>query len=233
MYQFTNYVSNNNKNNNNNNKIKNEIIKSQFYNETNIINFLIKGLIKQLEFFKNDENKLKHKVVYEFLSDEKKIKIPIHLNNLKPKIKVLENVLIQLNRRKHNQIFESTGRHILNDDSIILNTLQFYENVLNENNISSLFLDEMSYTYSIEKDVALLTIDRIIHDYDPGVFQLSFIIFNFKNDSLMKTGIIQADVTNINNQNEFIIKYIDIKGKIKEAEKKVYTNLFLSLKIQS
>jgi hypothetical protein len=36
----------------------------------------------------------------------------------------------------------------------------------------------------------------------------------------METGIIQADVTNINNQNKSIIKYIDFKGKIKEAENK-------------
>jgi hypothetical protein len=48
----------------------------------------------------------------------------------------------------------------------------------------------------------------------------------------METGIIQVDVGNINNQSHSIVKYIDIKGKIKEVEKKVYTNLFLSLKIQ-
>jgi hypothetical protein len=48
----------------------------------------------------------------------------------------------------------------------------------------------------------------------------------------METVIIQADVWNINNQTQSIIKYIDIKGKIKGTEKKVYTNIFLSLKIQ-
>jgi hypothetical protein len=125
----------------------------------------------------------------------------------------LENDLKQLNRRKNNEIFEYTGRYILN-------TLQFYENVLNENNISFLLVDKISYTYSIEKDVTLLTIDRITPNDDLKVFQLSFIIFNFKNDSKMESGIIQADVTNINDQSESIIRYIDIKGKIKELEKK-------------
>jgi hypothetical protein len=34
----------------------------------------------------------------------------------------------------------------------------------------------------------------------------------------METGIIQTNVANINNQSETIVKYIDIKGKIKEVE---------------
>jgi hypothetical protein len=53
-----------------------------------------------LNFLKNEENKLKNKLKSEVLSDEKKIKISIHLNNLKSKIKVFENDLIQLYRRK-------------------------------------------------------------------------------------------------------------------------------------
>jgi hypothetical protein len=52
----------------------------------------------------------------------------------------------------------------------------------------------------------------------PNVFQLSFIIFNLKKDPLMETGIIQVDVVNINNLSQSIVKCIDIKEKIKEAE---------------
>jgi hypothetical protein len=66
-------------------------------------------------------------------------------------MKVLENDLKQLNRLKNNEIFEYTGRHILNDDSIIPYPLQFYVKVLNKNNINSLFVDKLTYTYSIKK----------------------------------------------------------------------------------
>jgi hypothetical protein len=78
----------------------------------------------------------------------------------------------------------------------------------------------LSYTYSIEKDVDLLTIDKIIPNNKPNIYQLSFIIFNLIKDTLMETGIIQRNVVNINNQNVTIRKCIDIKGKIKEAENK-------------
>jgi hypothetical protein len=52
-----------------------------------------------------------------------KKKIPIHLNERNRRITVLENDLKQLNRRKQNQIFEYIRRYILNDNSIIPDTL--------------------------------------------------------------------------------------------------------------
>jgi hypothetical protein len=96
--------------------------------------------------------------------------MPIHLNEGNQRIKVLENDSKQLNWRKNNQIFEYTGRYILNDDSIIPDTLLLFVNFLYENNVNSLFVDKLSYTYSIKKDVALLTIDRIMFHNDSNIF---------------------------------------------------------------
>jgi hypothetical protein len=85
------------------------------------------------------------------------------------------------------KVFENTGRHILNDDSIIVDDsndiLQFYVNDVNDNNKRFLLVDKMTYTYSTEKDIFLLTIDRNISDTNLDVFQFNFIIFNLKNDS--------------------------------------------------
>jgi hypothetical protein len=68
---------------------------------------------------------------------------------------VFENDLKQLYRRKSNEIFEYTGRHILNDDSIIVDDsndiLQFFVNIIDENNKRSLLIDKLLNTYSIEK----------------------------------------------------------------------------------
>jgi hypothetical protein len=189
LFQFTDYVSNNNNinnnnNNNNDNNPNNNNIKrkSNLCDETKIINFLIEKLKKDIDFFKNEENKLKDKLIFEILSDEEKIKIPNRLHNFKYYLKVLENDLKELNGRKHNENFEYTGRLILNDDSIPY-VLQFYEKVLNENNVNNLLVDELTYIYSIEKDLALLTIDRIIPNNEPNIYQLSFVIFNLTKDS--------------------------------------------------
>jgi hypothetical protein len=77
----------------------------------------------------------------------------------------------------------------------------------------------MLYTYSIKKEVVLLTINRIIPDNHPNVFQFSFIILNSKNDSLIKTRIMQINLPIINDHREVIAKCIDINGKLKEAAK--------------
>jgi hypothetical protein len=140
-----------------------------------------------------------------------------YLNYLKQRMKVFENDINQLYKRKNNEIFEYTGRHILNDDSIIVDDssyiLQFYVNVVDENNNHSLLIDKLSNTYSIEKDVVLLTIDRNIFDSDLDVFQFSFIIFNLKNDSQVETGIRETDSKNLKSKS-FLIKSLDIKGTL-------------------
>jgi hypothetical protein len=93
---------------------------------------------------------------------------------------------------------------MLNNNSIYLDDFLFYENVINVFNVSDLLVDKKTHTYSIEKNVAVLLIDRIIPDSHPNVFQLSVSIQNLKNDSYMEIEI--TDVR-INNNFQFESRY--------------------------
>jgi hypothetical protein len=83
---------------------------------------------------------------------------------------------------------------MLNNDLIYLDDFNFYENVVNANNVSDLLVDKKTHTYSIGKNVAVLLIDRIIADNHPNVFQFSFSIQNLKNGSNMETGITESQI---------------------------------------
>jgi hypothetical protein len=74
----------------------------------------------------------------------------------------------------------------------------------------------LSNTYSIEKDNTLFTVDRNIFDSDLDVFQFSFVIFNLKNDSNMKTGITETDGKNVKRSLSIMGKSIDIKGRLSD-----------------
>jgi hypothetical protein len=78
---------------------------------------------------------------------------------------------------------------MLNNNSIYLDDFWFYENVVNVFNVSNLLIVKKTHTDSIEKNVAVLLIDRIIPDSHPNVFQFSFSIQNLKNDSIIEIGI--------------------------------------------
>jgi hypothetical protein len=53
---------------------------------------------------------------------------------------------------------------VLNNNSIYLDDFLFYENTINVFNVSDLLVDKKTHTYSIEKNVVVLLIDRIIPD---------------------------------------------------------------------
>jgi hypothetical protein len=124
-----------------------------------------------------------------------KPKLKQGLEVLKQKKIVFENDLIQINKLKNNHIFEYTGRNILNETSIIVGPLQFYPDVSSLNyNKKFLSVDEMTCTYSAEKNKEFPTIHKSISHKNPIVYQLSFIILNLCNDSKMESGIIKANI---------------------------------------
>jgi hypothetical protein len=99
---------------------------------------------------------------------------------------------------------------MLNNDSIYLDDFWFYENVVNIFNVSDLLVYKNTHTYSIEKNIVVLLIDRIIPDSHPNVFQLSFSIHNLKNDSTVETGITETQIYNSQKetgQTEYYYRY--------------------------
>jgi hypothetical protein len=60
----------------------------------------------------------------------------------------------------------------------------------------------------LKKNLTRLPLDRIIPDNHPNIFQLTFILQNLKNDSLMETGIILTQSPNTNISTQYIQKKV-------------------------
>jgi hypothetical protein len=107
----------------------------------------------------------------------------------------LENDLKIINKLKNINIFDYTGRYILNDNSIIVGPLRFYADVTPLiNHEKQISINKMTDTYSVEKNNVLLTIHKSISYNDPIVYQLSFIILNLKNDFKLESGIMPVNI---------------------------------------
>jgi hypothetical protein len=141
---------------------------------------------KQLEFIHNEIKEINNRLEKEILTNIERYKIKSKESILNQNIKVFKNDLIQLNKKIKDYIFEYTRSRMLNNNSIYLDDFWFYEIIVNIFNVSDLLVDKKTLTYSIEKNTAVLLIDRIIPDSHPNVFQFSFSIQNLKNDSYME-----------------------------------------------
>jgi hypothetical protein len=124
-----------------------------------------------------------------------------------------------INKLKNNNIFEYTGRYILNDNSMIIGRLQFYVDVTPIIYYKKYFLeDKMTCTYSVEKKKAFLTIHKNISDKDPIVYQLCFIILNLKNDSELVSGIIPPNINKNIKINRYMEKCIHLDVTLSEHD---------------